>query len=455
MAKANEGKEAELSSEPLGLRINRKTVYRKSVDVRWLLLTFALVLAFFYLAFDVPFWALFTAFAVLFTLVIGGGMKSRTKLKPPSALGSKEDASVLDRGMKSVVNALPNPCYVVDYRGTTQYVNAAAQKRFGIIALGDPLSFRIRAPSLLEALDRVAHGGTSEIIEWSEKVPMELWLEAHISPLWSVAVRRSGGQKRPGLILVVIRDLTETKRLERMRADFVANASHELRTPLASLTGFIETLQGPAKNDEVARERFLAIMLEQAERMRRLIDDLLSLSRIEMKVHVLPETIVDLRDVLKHSVDSLAPIAKELEVDVSIEVPDAPVVVRGEKDELIQVVHNLAENALKYGGSGGKVDLKIERVSGSQDVPEWLLSVKDYGPGIPPEHLPRLTERFYRVDTQTSRQMKGTGLGLAIVKHILTRHRARLEIDSHLGEGATFRIFIPGAVSLITEMEED
>jgi len=245
---------------------------------------------------------------------------------------------------------------------------------------------------------------------------------------------------------VVIRDLTEARRLERMRADFVANASHELRTPLASLTGFIETLQGPAKGDPQAQEQFLGIMLDQAERMRRLIDDLLSLSRIEMKVHVQPETLVDLGRIMRHSAQSLLPVAKEQGVEFNVTVPDEPAEIRGENDELVQVFNNLVENALKYGSSGGRVDISCRLDPDSAETPYWIAEVRDYGPGIDPEHLPRLTERFYRVDVVTSRQMKGTGLGLAIVKHILTRHRARLEIESKPGEGACFRVFIPGAV---------
>ncbi len=439
--------EKQTNQEPLRLGLNRQAIYRKTVDVRWILLAAAGIFAVFSYAFHVPLWASFFAYALIFVLVIGGGVKSRTKVKAPSGVSRREASQIVDRGMKSAVNALPDPCFVVDYRGTTQYVNSAAQRRFGTIAVGDPLSFRIRAPSLLEALDRVSNGGATEIIEWSEKVPMELWLEAHIAPLRSVtnaslAVPRG----RPGLILVVIHDLTEARRLERMRADFVANASHELRTPLASLTGFIETLQGPAKNDPKAQDQFLDIMLHQAERMRRLIDDLLSLSRIEMKVHVQPESLVDLGQIMSHSVETLLPVAKESGVKINLSLPDEPIEIRGENDELVQVFSNLIENALKYGSSGGRVDVTCRPDTDSTETPQWIAEVRDYGPGIDPEHLPRLTERFYRVDVVTSRQMKGTGLGLAIVKHILTRHRARLEIESKPNEGACFRVFIPGAV---------
>ncbi len=380
-------------------------------------------------------------------------MRTRTTLKKPSSISRKGIGQLVDRGMRLSVNALPNPCYVVDERGTTLFANRVAQERFGVIASGDPLSFRLRAPSLLEALDRVSHGGEPESIEWSEKVPIELWLEAYISPMRSSSNKGEGGKRQQAEpILVVIRDFTETKRLEKMRADFVANASHELRTPLASLTGFIETIQGAAKDDEAARSKFLSIMLNQAERMRRLIDDLLSLSRIEMKEHVQPDQIIDLRTIIEHSVDGLSPLAEEMGVKLSLKIPDDFVSVRGERDELIQVVNNLVENALKYGETGKRVDVSVEADKAAASVKGgWCITVRDYGQGIAEEHLPRLTERFYRVDTQTSRQKKGTGLGLAIVKHILTRHRARLEVSSTLGEGTAFRVYIPAASKLLIE----
>jgi two-component system phosphate regulon sensor histidine kinase PhoR len=223
-----------------------------------------------------------------------------------------------------------------------------------------------------------------------------------------------------------------------MRSDFVANASHELRTPLAAVSGFIETLQGPAKDDAQARERFLGIMSEQARRMRRLIDDLLSLSRAEMKAHLRPEQSVDLREVLARVTTTLGPLAAASRVDLRQTVPDAPLTVRGEGDELAQVFSNLIENAIKYGGEDKAVTLVCGTVPGPDGRALPSVTVTDEGPGIPPEHLPRLTERFYRVDVASSRSKQGTGLGLAIVKHILTRHRARLTIASPPGAGATF-----------------
>ena len=352
-----------------------------------------------------------------------------------------------DTGMKQLSDALPNPCFIVDRRGITRYVNRAARIRFGDPHPGDPLSMRLRIPALLEALDKVAAGGPAQRIEWSERVPMESWLEAFVAPLAQGGEGTEASAATLRFILVTVQDLTEQRRLERMRADFVANASHELRTPLASLTGFVETLQGPARDDPVARERFLAIMLQQGDRMRRLIDDLLSLSRIELKAHVQPETVLDLAPLLRHTCDALKPVADEAGVAVEVTTPQAPCMVRGDRDELIEVIENLVENSIKYGASGKRVDIELSvGETARADAPGvWVLAVRDFGPGIAPQHLPRLTERFYRVDVSTSREMKGTGLGLAIVKHILTRHKARLEIESTPGEGACFSVKIPAA----------
>jgi two-component system phosphate regulon sensor histidine kinase PhoR len=223
-----------------------------------------------------------------------------------------------------------------------------------------------------------------------------------------------------------------------MRVDFIANVSHELRTPLASLVGFIETLQGPARDDPASRERFLDIMRDQAWRMTRLIDDLLSLSRIELREHVAPDRRVDLRLVAMQMLDTLRPMARDRGVNIAIDCSPEPAMVLGHDDELSRVVENLAENAIKYGESGKRVDVALTR-RGS----EIELSVRDYGPGIAHEHLPRLTERFYRVDAAESRGKGGTGLGLAIVKHIVSRHRGRLAIESEPGQGAVFRVLLP------------
>jgi two-component system phosphate regulon sensor histidine kinase PhoR len=238
-------------------------------------------------------------------------------------------------------------------------------------------------------------------------------------------------------------DLTPLRRVEEMRADFVANASHELRTPLAALSGFIETLQGPAKNDSVAREKFLAIMQAQANRMARLIDDLLSLSRIELNAHLRPDKEVDLLGIVRQVVDGLQMLARDREVEVKIVAPASGMRVRGDRDELLRVFENLVENAFKYAASGKRIEITFAHAETVAGAREARVAVRDFGPGIAPEHLPRLTERFYRVDVAESRALGGTGLGLALVKHILNRHGGRLTVESTLGQGATFSVVLP------------
>jgi two-component system phosphate regulon sensor histidine kinase PhoR len=324
---------------------------------------------------------------------------------------------------------VPDPILLVGPDGLVREANAAARSLLPTLRLGQPLSYGLRAPEILDAL-AAARPGDSVRVEYRTR---ERTFEVQITAL------PQGGDRKPGVMLF-FRDVTAARRLEQMRVDFVANVSHELRTPLASLVGFIETLQGSARDDAAARERFLEIMRGQAWRMTRLIDDLLSLSRIELREHVAPNALVDLRPLAAQIIDTLTPMAREQAVEIALDAADEPFTVLGEGDELLRVIENLVENAVKYGESGKRVDVALARRGG-----EIEMSVRDYGPGIAPEHLPRLTERFYRVDVAESREKGGTGLGLAIVKHIVNRHRGRLAIESEPGRGATFRVSLPQA----------
>ncbi|MDI4665183.1 ATP-binding protein [Xanthobacter autotrophicus] len=354
---------------------------------------------------------------------------------PPPPLPARRDAQAA-----AVVAALPEPALLLSAAGEIMTANERVALAIGPTRVGDPLSFVVRVPEVLDAVRAAAEDGLPRRVEFAERIPLDRWLEAHVVPLRLEAQPgiRSGGRRAadaPDAVLLTFRDLTQQRRVEQMRADFVANASHELRTPLASLSGFIETLQGPARNDAPARERFLAIMAAQARRMSRLIDDLLSLSRIELNAHVRPQTKVDLAGILAHVCDTLSPLARDRGVVLEQVKGAVPLEVLGDRDELIRLFENLVENALKYGAHGKKVEVRLSRENGTA-----VVSIRDFGPGISPEHLPRLTERFYRVDVAASRDQGGTGLGLAIVKHIVARHRGRLGIDSVLGEGATFSV---------------
>ena len=302
---------------------------------------------------------------------------------------------------------------------------------------GEPASLALRMPDVVEAIRSAIASGKPQRVEFYERVPVDRWSEAIVTPI--AEPRAPAGRPRPAHLA---RSLADLRRVEAMRADFVANASHELRTPLAALSGFIETLQGPARDDPAARERFLGIMHTQATRMARLIDDLLSLSRIELNAHLRPDTQLDLVPIVRQVADGLQTLARDRGVTIAVEAPAEPVHVLGDRDELVRLFENLIENALKYGAAGKRVDISVAPID-RPELREARVAVRDYGPGIAAEHLPRLTERFYRVDVGESRAQGGTGLGLALVKHILNRHGGRLTIESRVGEGATFTVRLP------------
>jgi len=335
----------------------------------------------------------------------------------------------------ALLETLPHPALIVDQNVRVVASNGAARRILPGLRWREPLILSLRAPDVLDGVARALTSKRAENVLLHERVPVERIYEVSITPL-----------EVPGFIatavVLALTDLTEARRLEQMRVNFVANASHELRTPLASILGFVETLQGPAKDDAKARGKFLEIMRDQARRMSRLVDDLLSLSRIEQKAHLRPETSVDLSLIARHIGETLMPLAKENRVQLEMSV--APnLMIAGDHDELARVCENLIENAIKYGmwdepGHNNRVE--VEMVRGDTDA---HLYVRDFGPGIAAEHLPRLTERFYRVDDGQSRAKGGTGLGLAIVKHIVARHRGRMTIDSKLGNGTTFSISFP------------
>lgn len=324
--------------------------------------------------------------------------------------------------VRAVLDGLPQPLLLLDERRRIARANAAAGAVFGGEIVGHDLAVALRQPSLLDAADGVLAGGEGSIVELA-------WPDGRH---FRVRLERFGAGA-----IVTLHDVTALKRADQLRADFIANASHELRTPLATLLGFIETLQGPARDDAAARERFLAIMKAQAARMTRLVDDLLSLSRIEMREHQPPTGRVALPALLGTVAEALALRAEARGMRIAVEIaPDLPEVI-GDADELTQLFQNLLDNAIKYGRAGTTVS--VTAGPGPLGV---AVAVRDEGDGIPPAHIPRLTERFYRVDAARSREVGGTGLGLAIVKHILGRHRGRLEITSELGKGSVFTVHL-------------
>jgi two-component system phosphate regulon sensor histidine kinase PhoR len=334
--------------------------------------------------------------------------------------------------MQEILDGIPLPAIVVSPEERVVAANELAEETLLTAGLGGKVALSLRAPEFLAALAEVLAGGAPA------EARFRLTRDGTGS-LWAVQVSRV-----PTGAFCVFRDLSEEEQASQMRRDFVANVSHELRTPLTALIGFIETLRGAARDDPAARDRFLSIMDREAGRMNRLVRDLLHLSRVEAEERVRPTTEVDLWALLASVVHGLKPVMEQTGSTVVISGEPGPLLMPGDADQLTQVFQNLIENALKYGVAGQEVRVRVAREPSVRGE-ALRVDVADRGEGIDPVHLPRLTERFYRVDSHRSREKGGTGLGLAIVKHIVVRHRGWLKIDSVKGEGSCFSVILPVA----------
>ena len=357
-----------------------------------------------------------------------------------------------------LLEAMPDPALLVDSEGRIVSSNAAARRQMHFEARGQFLTSILRHPDVLEAVQGAVREGVTQSVEYETPAQVDRHTRCYVAPVtWGV----------DRAAMLVFHDQTARMSTERMRADFLANASHELRTPLASLTLLIETLSGPARDISADRERFLAMMQVQADRMRRLIDDLLSLSRIELDEHVPPSDRADLGAVAHEVADSLAPLLKERNVTLDLRVPEEPVRVVGERFQLAQVVQNLVDNAVKYTPDGGVVRIEVAASGDREEVSaqggrRWeeagrvalltpaaaanrsyaYVRVEDSGPGVSKQFLPRLGERFFRVERELGNERGGTGLGLAIVKHIVNRHRGGFLVESQPGRGSAFAAYV-------------
>jgi len=373
------------------------------------------------------------ATAVAMSFLSGRGSE---KAADVLAVDADSTGSLFSPLAREVFEHFPDPLMLLDSSDRVLFVNPPMRAIVGTATERKYVSSILRTPNVLAALAHTARSGESGSVEFTFHVPVERTYRAY--------TMRAGSD--PMVTALLLHDLTAMKRNEQMRVDFVANASHELRTPLAAVTGFIETLKGHAKDDTPAREKFLDIMSVEAGRMRRLIDDLLSLSRVELNEHVPPSGEVALESVARQAVTALSPLARAENITIEVaSVSDLPPVI-GERDELIQLFQNLIHNAIKYGRQGGHVWVSLALSPGpsARGTDAFVaVSIRDDGEGIPPDAVPRLTERFYRVDVKRSREKGGTGLGLAIVKHIANRHQGRLQIESRAGEGSTFTVYLP------------
>ena len=372
------------------------------------------------------FWALVAA--GLAALLIAQFVTFQEPILRPPQQTADDPLAVLPPMTRVLLDQLPSPVMLLDEDEKVLFVNHSMRAVLGPGLDRKRASQVLRNPDVLAAIAEARQGHATNV-PFSLPVPIERHYQVYAARI-SVS---------PTVTALLLHDLTVVKRSEQLRADFIANASHELRTPLAAVTGFIETLRGHAREDEAVRDQFLDIMAVEADRMRRLIDDLLSLSRIEMNEHVKPEGRVDLEGAVRQAVAALKPLAAQDAITIAVE-PEADLPrVTGDADELVQLFQNLVHNAIKYGREGGRVEVILGRGDGDQ----VFAAVRDDGEGIDPGAIPRLTERFYRVSVKRSRERGGTGLGLAIVKHIVNRHQGRLTIESKLGEGSTFTVFLP------------
>ena len=410
-------------------------------------------------------WPLLTGAAIVAAATWAVNRRPGGSSKPLDPAETASDSPTADPVLLELLfEALADPVLVV--AGTEAddisdrrilLANGAARERLRIAREGALLVSALRDPGVLEAIDESLFGRVERSTEYAGVGAQTRHWRAFTRPLDSDGA--------PSLALVVLRDETDVRRMELMRVDFLANASHELRTPLASLSGFIETLKGHARDDPKARDKFLDIMAAQADRMGRLVADLLSLSRIELNEHIAPLGRVDLARAASDVVDAVSVISRERGVTIKADLGQGGATVTGDRDEIVQVIQNLVDNALKYSSNGGMVELSIDRgrtldeamaarmpegTRLSLETPDReagvkyaVVTVRDHGPGMAREHLPRLTERFYRVEGQKSGERQGTGLGLAIVRHIIIRHRGGLSVDSALGQGAIFTACFP------------
>lgn len=333
--------------------------------------------------------------------------------------------------IEPLLDALPGAAMMVGVDRVIRHANAEAVSMFGLPGQRDLPVSMLRSRRLLDGIGRVLQNEAPAAFEFTLSRGFDMHLKAHIQCFGTLKE-----------VLVAIEDHTHTQRARESHRDFVANASHELKTPLAAVSGIIETLLGHARQDPVATERFLTLLSGQTIRMTRLIEDLLSLNRVELNERVEPDEPQDLGRLLSEVVDALHPIAEVADVSLDFRPPAERIIGRADRDEISQLFRNLIDNAIKYGGAGTTVGVTMQP-GADEDADMISVSVRDQGPGIAREHLPRLTERFYRVNVKRSREKGGTGLGLAICKHITNRHRGRLEIQSKEGEGSVFTVWLP------------
>lgn len=342
-----------------------------------------------------------------------------------------------------ILNAIQEAVFILDVNRHVLFANKVATSLFGTKTIGNDFVQVIRHPECIKAIDETLAGGVSSSVTVSIDTPVKITFQVQVSLITEKEIFSVGSQNNQ--VLISLKDVSDLHEAEKMRTDFVANVSHELRSPLTALAGFIETLRGPAKDDTRARERFLGLMSHEATRMVNMISDLLSLSKVEAQSRIRPSGRTDIAALITRIKTTLSEQASKENKTVNLEILSSSTSVEGNEEELTKVFQNLVENAIKYGDADTIVNIKVEKRNDVAGIvgPVMVVKISDQSNGIPKQHIARLTERFYRVDTHRSRDKGGTGLGLAIVKHIINHHRGRLQIKSEVGIGSTFSVFLP------------
>ena len=360
----------------------------------------------------------------------------KKNIKPENTATVVNKTNKDDLGKRVIIEELEDQFFALDKYNQIKYLNKSAKSRFGENLIDKNISSVIRDTNLLEKIDEAIKDQSTKYADVEINLPSYQLYKIYIIPGPTYLFPEENS------VVLFFKDFTEITKAQKFKTDFVANVSHELRTPLVSIKGSLETILGPAADDFKAQKKFMKIMNDQVSRMENLINDLLILSRIELEEHIKPDKIVNLNDIFTNIKSNFELVLDKKKINLNIELMD-PTLVYGDEEKLLTVFSNLIDNSIKYSSDGKNIYIKSQNSEGKLIDKNILISIKDEGIGIPQELLPRITERFFRVDTEKSKKVGGTGLGLAIMKHIISQHRGDYEILSKPNDGTEIKIYLP------------
>ena len=377
-----------------------------------------------------------TELILIFIIIILLYFLFKKNIKPKNTAPVVNKTNKDDLGKRVIIEELEDQFFALDRYNLIKYLNKSAKQRFGENLIDKNISSVVRDTKLLETIEEAIKDQTTKNVNVEINLPSYQLYKIYIIPGPTHLFPETDS------VVLFLKDFTEITKAQKLKTDFVANVSHELRTPLVSIKGSLETILGPASDDKVAQKKFMSIMSDQVLRMENLINDLLILSRIELEEHIKPNKIVNLNDIFTNIKSNFELILKKKKINLQIELME-PTLVFGDNDKLLTVFSNLIDNAIKYSQDGKNIYIKSQNSEGKLIGKNMLINIKDEGIGIPQDLIPRITERFFRVDTEKSKKVGGTGLGLAIMKHIISQHRGDYEILSKVNEGTEIKIFLP------------